>query len=60
MIKRLIYSFLGTYAFFVTLNPLIINHQLSHWDNVIYSAFLALGVVLGLILESVIKKKLKK
>jgi hypothetical protein len=60
MIKRLIYSFLGTYAFFVTLNPLIINRQLSHWDNVKYSAFLALGVTLGIILELAIRKKLKK
>lgn len=60
MIKRLLYGFLGAYALFVTLNPLINSKYLSHWDNVKHSLYLSIGVVIGLLIDYAIRNKIKK
>lgn len=60
MIKRLLYGFLGTYSFFVTLNPLINSKYLSHWENVKYAAFLSIGVTFGLLIDYILRGKNRK
>lgn len=60
MIKRLVTAFLGSYAFFFTLNPLVINKDFSHWENVKYAVFLSGGVTLGILLEFIVRRKIRK
>lgn len=57
MIKRLFYGFLGAYAFFVTINPFIYEKCLTHWENIKYSTFLSIGVMIGLMIDYILKKK---
>ena len=48
--RKLFFSFVCSYALFVTLLPLVVK-DIDHWSNARYSCYIACGVVIGVLIE---------